>query len=182
MSYTPRLTSDGIQDNPYWYSRNPFYLAGYGLPNCTCYAWGRFWEISDPNVQYENRPTLSTGNAGQWWGHTQDGYQRGQYPELGAVICFDRPGYAGHVAIVEEIYENGDVLTSNSAVRSTYFYTRIYYKSNGYNFGSYRFQGFIYNPYVDPSPTPPTPTPSWQPSGKKFPWFIYFQRWRRFGR
>ena len=38
--YIPRLTSDGIMNNPYWYDRNPLYLAGYGLANCTCYAWG----------------------------------------------------------------------------------------------------------------------------------------------
>ena len=38
--YVPRLTSAGMRGNPYWYSRNPLYLAGYGLPNCTCYAWG----------------------------------------------------------------------------------------------------------------------------------------------
>lgn len=40
VAFVPRLTSDGMQGNPYWYSRNPFYLAGYGLPNCTCYAFG----------------------------------------------------------------------------------------------------------------------------------------------
>ena len=38
--FEPRLTSAGMRGNPYWYSRNPFYQAGYGLPNCTCYAWG----------------------------------------------------------------------------------------------------------------------------------------------
>lgn len=93
MSFTPRTTSDGIVDNPYWYSRNPFYLAGYGMPNCTAYAWGRFWEISDPNVEYINRPTLGTGNAGTWYA-VDDGYERGQTPKLGAVICFDNPGEA----------------------------------------------------------------------------------------
>ena len=40
VAFVPRLTRDGMQGNPYWYSRNPFYLAGYGLPNCTCYAFG----------------------------------------------------------------------------------------------------------------------------------------------
>ena len=45
--FTPRLNSDGMQDEKYWYSGNPFHTAGYGMPNCTCYAWGRFWEISD---------------------------------------------------------------------------------------------------------------------------------------
>lgn len=39
MSFVPRLTDNGIMNNPKWYSENPFYLAGYGLPNCTAYAW-----------------------------------------------------------------------------------------------------------------------------------------------
>ena len=39
MAYTPRLTSDGIVDNFHWYSDNPFYQSGYGMPNCTCYAY-----------------------------------------------------------------------------------------------------------------------------------------------
>ena len=146
--YTPRLNDTGILGNPYWYGRNPFYQAGYGLPNCTCYAWGRFWEIADPNNDYINRPALSTSDAGLWYGYTQDGYERGQTPQLGAVVCFDKAGDSGHVAIVEEILSNGDIVTSNSAWGSTYFYMKTYEASNGYNFGSYRFQGFIYNPYA----------------------------------
>lgn len=154
-SFVPRTNDDGINGNPHYYSRNPFYLSGYGMPNCTCYAWGRFWEIGDPNNQYINRPTLSTGDGGQWYGYTSDGYERGSTPQLGAVICFSKPGESGHVAIVEEILPNGDVVTSNSAWQSTYFYMKTYEASNNYNFGSYVFQGFIYNPYANqPQPTP----------------------------
>lgn len=148
-TYIPRLTDDGIRNNPYWYSRNPFYLAGYGLPNCTCYAWGRFWEISDPNNEYINRPNLSTADAGQWFSYTQDGYSRGSTPKLGAVACFSsNTGGAGHVAIVEEIKPNGDIVTSNSAYGSTFFYLSTLLASNGYNTSNYTFQGFIYNPYA----------------------------------
>lgn len=159
VNFTPRLNDDGILNNPYWYSRNPFYLAGYGLPNCTCYAWGRFWEISDPNEEYINRPNLSTGDAGQWFAYTQDGYERGQTPKLGAVACFsDNRGGAGHVAIVEEIANNGDIVTSNSAYGGQYFYLSNLSASNGYNTTNYTFQGFIYNSYVAPTPPiPPTP-------------------------
>ena len=105
MAYVPRLNSDGMLNNPKWYSQNPFYTNGYGLPNCTCYAWGRFWEISDPTNQGINTPALSHGDGDQWWGYTQDGYERGQTPKLGATICFSEShGYGtGHVATVEEI-------------------------------------------------------------------------------
>ena len=92
MSYTPRLTADGIVDNFHWYSENPFYQASYGMPNCTCYSYGRFWEIGDPNSTGENKPTgLPLGNGGTWWEDAvQSGnYETGQIPKLGAVACFE---------------------------------------------------------------------------------------------
>ena len=162
MAYIPRLDSTGIQNNPKWYSRNPFYTSGYGLPNCTCYAWGRFWEISDPLDTYANRPNLSLGNAKEWWGYTQDGYERGQIPKLGATICFapvEGSTRVGHVATVEEIGANGVIVTSNSDYGGRYFYTEtLTPDSNGkYHHDVYTSQGFIYNPWAE-QPTPPTPT------------------------
>ena len=152
--FVPRLSSSGILNNPYWYSRNPFYLAGYGLPNCTCYAWGRFWEESDIDHNYSNRPNLSTGNAEDWWGHTQDGYERGQEPRLGAVICFANGPYSGdgHVAIVEQINSDGSIVTSNSAYGGQFFYTQTLHGPNYIPAAGYVFQGFIYNPYAGGAP------------------------------
>lgn len=148
--FNPRTDSSGMQGSSYYYSANPFYQAGYGLPNCTAYAWGRFYEITGV------RPKLSTGNAYQWWGYTADGYARGQTPKLGAVMCwYYTPG--GHVGVVEKIYENGDVLCSMSGYSSgIYFWTERITKASGYNraynpSGAY-FQGFIYCPteFADP--------------------------------
>lgn len=150
-TYIPRLDDTGIQGNFHYYSQNPFYLAGYGMPNCTCYAWGRFWEIGDPNNDGSNRPTLPTGDAGTWFPSVvaSGDYQTGQTPQLGAVACFSRNGGgAGHVAIVEEISSNGDITTSNSAWQSTFFYLSNLSASNGYNTSNYTFQGFIYNPFA----------------------------------
>ena len=39
-TFTPRLDDTGIRGDFHYYSENPFYQAGYGMPNCTCYAWG----------------------------------------------------------------------------------------------------------------------------------------------
>ena len=93
MSFTPRLNDNGILNNFHWYSDNPFYQAGYGLPNCTCYAWGRFWEESNASASdMSNKPTqLPTGDGGVWWPRAVASgyYQTGQVPELGAVICFE---------------------------------------------------------------------------------------------
>lgn len=171
--YIPRLTDSGMRGNPYWYSRNPFYQAGYGLPNCTCYAWGRFWEIGDPNQQYINRPTLSTGNAEDWYGYTADGYQRGSTPQLGAVACWADGPYSGdgHVAIVEEIHSDGSITCSNSAYGGQYFYTTRLYPPDYLPAAGYRFQGFIYNPYSGGGPSP-------GPAGGKL-WLLKRSLWHR---
>ena len=157
VTFVPRLTSDGMVGSPYYYSLNPFYNAGYGLPNCTAYAWGRFWEESDPDRTYANPPTLSTGNAEDWWAYTADGYERGQTPQLGAVICFADGPFSGdgHVAIVEEILPNGDIVCSNSAWGGSYFYLTTLHPPYYLPASGYIFQGFIYNPNAgggDPFP------------------------------
>lgn len=160
--YEPRLNSDGMANSPYYYSLNPFYNAGYGLPNCTAYAWGRFWEISDTDRTYTNPPTLSTGNAEDWYGYTSDGYERGSEPQLGAVICFADGPYSGdgHVAIVEIINDDGSIVTSNSAWGGEYFYTQTLYPPYYLPASGYVFQGFIYNPDAGTTPTPVPPTPA----------------------
>ena len=162
MAYTPRLNDNGILNNFHWYSQNPFYLAGYGMPNCTCYAWGRFWEIGDPYDTGLHKPTqLPTYDGGEWWdAAVEDGfYQTGQTPQLGAVICFyDNNGGSGHVAIVEEIAIDGTITCSNSAYGGTYFFlTEIPKVLNKYDWSHYTFQGFIYNPYAEQPIPPPTP-------------------------
>lgn len=133
-------------DNAYYYAKNPFYQSGYGLPNCTCYAWGRFYEISG------ERPTLSTGNAENWWGYS-DGYKRGSTPKLGAVICWRKGAAgngadgAGHVEVVEAINDDGTIVTSGSGYNSFLFRRKTRSNDGNWNGGSaYTFQGFIYNP------------------------------------
>lgn len=175
--FVPRLDDDGIMGNPYWYSLNPFYMAGYGLPNCTCYAWGRWWECSDPDRTYTNPPRLSTGNAEDWYNYTADGYQRGQEPQLGAVICFADGPYSGdgHVAIVEQINADGSIITSNSAYGGSYFYTQTLNPPNYLPATGYVFQGFIYNPNAGGNPWP------WPPHGNNNikTWLMKRWLWQR---
>lgn len=130
--------------NKYYYKNNPLYKIGYGLPNCVCYAFGRFYELLG------TKPKLSTNNAELWWGH-RDGYKRGQTPKLGAVACWRKGKVgvgndgAGHVAIVEQIYSDGSILISESGYNSFKF--RLTKLKKGYKyFTGYTFQGFIYNP------------------------------------
>lgn len=149
-------------------------LTGSVLPNCTGYAWGRFMECQK-NVHDCN---LSRGNAENWYPNTSDGYQRGQTPKLGAVICWSDSAGEGHVAIVEKIYDNGDIDTSNSAYGGSYYYNKKLKKSNDYYMGkTYKFQGFIYNPteFYDPA-NPPIEI---KPKKNKFNWVIFTNRIRK---
>lgn len=158
--YHPRLKEvdeywGPIRGTKYYYTDNVFYLTDpdIGMPNCTCYAWGRRYELTN------NRPDggsgeghgkkLCTSDAGEWYDYNinlgDKGYPYGQTPKLGAIICWERPGAAGHVAVVEEIDENGDIVTSNSGYRSsTYFWTEEITKNSGYARYGYIFKGFIY--------------------------------------
>ena len=161
---------------------NKYQSIGSTLPNCTAYAWGRFYEI------IKTRPKLFTGNAETWYGASNtlvddiatmalngtayDGYRRGQTPEPGAILCWEGvDGKAGHVAIVEQVNDDGSIITSESGYESASFWwlkkrtldtqisvtyengvlTETGSKSTGTrnNWGAgstYRFQGFIYCP------------------------------------
>lgn len=149
-SFIPRTTRPSDSD-PYWiqvgsggYNKCIYVTGKTVLPNCTGYAWGRFMEAGGVT-----NCNLSTANAGLWYGNTADGYERGNTPRLGAVICYSNPGKAGHVAIVEQINADGSILISESGYQSaSYFWTSTRYPPD-YKYGStYIFQGFIYNPNV----------------------------------
>ena len=165
--FYPRLNSNGMYGSKYYYADNPFEASGYGLPNCTCYAWGRFYEISGI------RPSLPTGNGGDWFASAQSAgiYETGNVPALGAVACYGSSvGGAGHVAIVEEIDSAGNFTISQSGYyRPIASYppdTTNYFWTNSCDavskmaiwMGNYYFQGFIYNPEI---PIPLQTFPYW---------------------
>lgn len=122
------------------------------LPNCVAMVHGRWLECRGL-TDYSKYDKLPTGNAENYYTYTKDGYKRGNTPKVGAIICW-RKGKAGnasdgagHVAFVEEVKSNGDVVTSNSAYGKTKYYLKTYTKKSNYYMGSaYTFQGFIYNP------------------------------------
>ena len=154
--YYPRLDSKGIYLSKYYYNENPFHLSEYGLPNCTCYAWGRFYEICGI---YPER--LQMGDAGEWFPKAERAgdYKTGNTPALGAIICWaSTVGGAGHVAVVEQINEDGSFIISQSGYyrpvadyppdTEDYFWTdtcNATTKLAPWMDGRYSFQGFIYN-------------------------------------
>lgn len=163
MAFTPRLTPEGIYGSRYYYGENPFEASGFGLPNCTAYAWGRFYEVSGV------KPThLPLSDGGKWYGDAVSSgyYTLGQKPLLGSVICYaSTTGGAGHVAIVEQINADGSFVISQSGYNrpiaeyppdtKEYFWTSTCDGTTMLPVGStkYAFQGFIYNPYVVNTPS-----------------------------
>lgn len=118
---------------------------GSVLNNCTGLVHGR-WLESQKQTDYKKYDKLCIGDAHSYYGKN-DGYKRGKTPKLGSIICFDKKGGAGHVAFVEEVKSNGDIITSNSAYKGSRFFTKTLKKSNNYKFGiGYTTQGFIYPP------------------------------------
>ena len=155
MSFVPRLTQNTptpMQGNPWWYSNgNWFYPNGYGLPNCTCYAYGRYAEVRNA---FANLPL---SNAGKWWNDVdRTVFRTGSAPALGAVACWATSdptlSAPGHVAIVEEIHNDGSITISESGWNSWYFNTEVLSRESGYRSSwmqslskKYYLQGFIYN-------------------------------------
>lgn len=114
---------------------------GSVLANCCGYVHGRVLELGGSESK------LSTGNADSYYNYN-DGFSKGQTPKLGAVLCWSCPGKAGHVAIVEAIYSDGTILSSNSNYKGTRFYTkRINPKTwpSGYVFQGYKYPNYSYD-------------------------------------
>ncbi len=136
--FIPRLSAPDFDEVSY-YDDNIFYKSGYGMPNCTAYAWGRVYEFLN------EKPGLCPGNARLWYAYNKNNkvYNYGKKPKLGAVACFDNK-YGGHVAVVEKI-SNGVITFSNSAYKGSLFYLS-YARTKDKNPGQkgWRFQGYIY--------------------------------------
>lgn len=139
--YSPRLTAPARNNDYYYSNKNVFYKFGYGMPNCTAYAYGRAYEILG------KEPQLCIYDAYQWFDYNKNNgiYEYGTTPKLGAIVCFKYRDYCqGHVAVVEKIV--GDtVYYSNSAWGGSEFYittSPIDDPTDGYS--GWIFQGFIY--------------------------------------
>ena len=140
-AFQPRLRAPSLSDSRYYSSDNIFYDSGFGMPNCTCYAWGRAYELTG------KKPMLSTGDAGTWYDYNRENdiYDYGEIPRRGAIACWrDADGGPGHVAVVEEI--DGDkMICSNSAYSGDVFYLDtlpVDDPSQGRD--NWIFQGYIY--------------------------------------
>lgn len=140
-SFTPRLTAPAKTNKYYYSDKNVFYKYGWGMPNCTCYAWGRAYELLG------TAPDLCVYSAYLWYDYNKDNklYSYGATPKLGAIACWVyTSGSAGHVAVVEKI--TFDTVTfSNSAYGGEEFYTTTApIDDPSDNRSTWIFQGYIY--------------------------------------
>jgi len=174
-NFTPR-TAQPVENDPHFTSRNPFYWADFGMPNCTAYAWGRAYEILG------RPPELNLGNARYWFyndggtPHPNDNFMRGQEPKLGAIAVWGAGafGNAGHVAVVESINYDGTINISESGFGGPYFaFIRnvdVHANRSWMQPVSINFLGFIYlcttvtPPIYIPAPPMPVHTPRPMPN------------------
>lgn len=139
--FTPRLTCPEDSNKFYFSNNNFLYKSGYGMPNCTAYAFGRAYEI----LGYE--PEFSINDAATWWKYNikYNCYPYGSEPKLGAIAVWEYDGTNnGHVAVVEKI-ENGIVTLSMSAWEGEMFFLRKAQADDTHmGYKNWNFLGFIY--------------------------------------
>lgn len=157
MKFTSRTTAPSRTDKHFInYSKGGYNTgiaidkaSGYAMPNCVGYAQGRLLELRGENKVNWKLPAC---NAEDWYDTARaNGMSVGQTPKLGAVAVW-RAGSthngadgAGHVAVVEEIKSNGDIVVSQSAYGGQEFYLSNLTKSSGYIYAANRpLVGFVY--------------------------------------
>lgn len=136
------------------------------LDNCVGYANGRFNECwNDPNLEGIVKPfhVQLVCNAENFIESAKrQGLKISSTPVVGGIMVWqkgaslsDRDG-AGHVAVVERVYDDGTILTSESGWASWAFKTVRRDNSNG-RWGQnsyYKFRGCIINPNIKNVITP----------------------------
>lgn len=130
------------------------------LDNCVGYANGRFNEIiNDPNLMGAVAPfkyQLVCNAENFIESAKRQGLQVSSKPVAGGIMVWQKGATlgggdgAGHVAVVERVYDDGSILTSESGWASWAFKTVRRDNSNG-RWGqnsAYKFRGCIVNPTI----------------------------------
>lgn len=142
-----------------YHGNNPIKVWANVLPNCVGYAVGRYHQVlSDSSFKtfpYAEDAGKFADNAPKY------GLTVGKTPKPGAIICWKLPGSYGHVAFVEQVISDSEIIISESGwAYSTAYATNITLKKGNGNWSSgkmstgrgywmsssYKFQGFIYSP------------------------------------
>lgn len=164
MKFVPRL-SRPTAGNKYYITKS---AGGYStailgkpidsqcnvLSNCVGYAVGRFHEISD-RPKFDLIEPVNAENLFE--NAKRHGLKTGNKPKLGSLIVWQKgptlsgSDGAGHVAVVEQIHDDGTITTSESGYGSARPFWCGSYKPPYYGGEGYKLLGFIYQPRsVDP--------------------------------
>lgn len=130
------------------------------LCNCVGYAGSRFNEIiNDPDLEYIVKPfkyQLVCNAENFIESAKRQGLKISKTPVVGGIMVWQKGATlgggdgAGHVAVVERVYDDGSILTSESGWASWAFKTIRRFNTNG-RWGQnnlYKFRGCIINPSV----------------------------------
>ena len=165
MKFKARWTDKDLKTSRYYKYVYPYKKFNFPLPNCTTYAYGRSMEIAAEygadwtDIEHYNNPWWFTGqstygDAETWFQEAKDHklWKTGKEPKLGAIACWagTRHHKGGHVAVVEDIEENGYICLSNSDYNGRLFYVQQCKPVPGEVTGYVDevFLGYIYNPIV----------------------------------
>lgn len=142
------------------------------LANCVGYACGRFNEIYNEIKGTTGMKYYALNcNAENFIERARSTYglEVVGYPVKGGIMVWQGAGsLAGHVAIVEKVYDGNHIYTSESGYGGSAFWNSHRYNSNGrWGLGSnYPFLGCIVNPAVGKVTTDEEPAPTPGPVGK----------------
>lgn len=139
------------------------------LCNCVGYANGRFNEIiGDPNltgIAFKFKYQLTCNAENFIESAKRQGLKISKVPVQGGIMVWQKGATlgggdgAGHVAVVEKVYDDGSILTSESGWASWAFKTVRRNNDNG-RWGqnsAYKFRGCIINPAVKSPEIAPAP-------------------------
>ncbi len=160
IKYKPRLTAADMPENGNKYyirkadggvnpsiKGSPTHSHLTVLSNCVGYVVGRTMEILQTDT-----PVFAQYNAEDFYSASK--LEKGQVPKPGSVACWKQGKTwngndgAGHVAVVEKVISDTEIITSESAYGGMCFYTKTRKKGSG-NWGAggnFEFLGFIYLP------------------------------------
>ena len=139
------------------------------LCNCVGYANGRFNEIiNDPNltgtpIKFKYQLVCNAENFIE--SAKKQGLSISSTPIQGGIMVWQKGKTlgggdgAGHVAVVEEVYDDGTIMTSESGYGAWAFKTMRRSNSNGRwgQSSAYKFRGCIINPGVKDAKVVPAP-------------------------
>lgn len=150
MTKFPKRTVAPTKTEKWFGDHNPWLGGAYDMfknkGNCTNFA---YCEMSRLMGKQSKLPTFNAycSSGKNWYDNCPKTFKKGKTPKLGAVIVYKHKGKnSGHVAIVQEIKSNGDLVLSMSGWKSFIWKTRTVKKSDGYVYSDYKLLGFVYCP------------------------------------